>query len=348
MFKIASHVVQSADTTTPLVPNKRSKNWQKARKVLSKESELYNQMRDVSSRDGLANLLKKDGARLEMRAKKQMGRQSNLNAHHQRQPTTTAAARNKKTQFKVVMQSLSSALVCTLLEYFLHFSFAAAIFSTPQMHGFVYFGFTSNLIGYVIGNLVYACFGSYRFGILSTPSFDVPVMAGAMASIAQNVTDENQLWPTAFVVIVGVSIVLGITFLTLGKLNLLAWTNFIPDPVVYGFLGGNGVALMKSAFVVSTGKSWNLLSPEEYAKMFDLHSVGLFAPALIFGILLSIGNMPSIKAIHSKAHSPQIVLVLLVVLFLCFHCCHCSRSCSFYSFLLLQRHLHWTIDSLMH
>jgi len=330
-------------TRTKLTPRQTKEGG-----LLSKESELFNNMRDVSSRDQLADLLKQDGAKLSSLRMNKTTKENHSNRlsfpfdeedhkqqHHQKQhkrPGQTASnGRNpspndtnakhktlsKAEQYKAVagniMQSAASAVICTLLEYFSHFSFAAVIFSHPKMTGFVYMGFVANLVGYVLANIVYASFGTFKFGILSTPSFDVPVMAGAMATIANNVQDETQLWPTAFFVVVLVSIVLGTSFMVLGRLKLLAWTNFIPTPVISGFLAGNGVALMKSAFVISAGKTWNLMTPAHYGPMFQSQSIALYLPAVLFGTILSVGNIPSVKAKYSMA-KPQVMFILLFVL----------------------------------
>jgi MFS superfamily sulfate permease-like transporter len=316
--------------------------------LLSKESELYNNMRDVSSRDELSELLKQDGAKLSSlrvnrnTEKKHSERLSfpfdeddrKTNDSHGRKKedsrsgggsskvssngTNGTKSFNRNTNsYKILLtntlQSVASALICTLLEYFSHFSFAAVIFSNPKMQGFVYLGFVANLVGYVISNIIYASFGTFKFGILSTPSFDVPVMAGAMTTIANSIQDETKLWSTAFVVVTGVSVLLGTTFMILGRLKLLAWTNFIPTPVISGFLAGNGVALMKSAFVISAGKSWNLMTPEHYGPMFTPQSIALYLPAVLFGTILSIGNIPSVKAKYSMA-KPQVMFIILFIL----------------------------------
>ena len=103
------------------------------------------------------------------------------------------------------------------------------------------------------------------------------------------------MWPTAFIVVCGVSIAVGLMFMLLGRLKLLAWTNFIPTPVISGFLAGNGVALMKSAFEICTGKNWNLMTPAHYAPMFEAQSILLFLPGVLFGSILAIGNLPSVN-----------------------------------------------------
>ena len=225
--------------------------------VLSKQSDLYNGLRDESSRDGLAKLLKRDGARLSSLVaqkhsinKKDSSRTSfpfcddedNNKVQNFASKWKTSTKQNRTPPKKNPclemissgLQSATSALICTLLEYFSHFSFAAVIFSHEKLQPFIYMGFVANLVAYVLSNIVYASFGTFKFGILSTPSFDVPVMAGAMATIANLVEDETQLWPTAFLVMCMVSITLGVVFMVLGRLKLLAWTNFIPTPVISG------------------------------------------------------------------------------------------------------------------
>ena len=300
--------------------------------LLSKESDLFNGLRDVSSRDGLSQLLKLDGARLSsLKARKHSQKRNKGNDSERltfpfceedgsnrksrlkdRAQDKAAAEIGLKAMASSFLTSTASALICTILEYFCHFSFAAVIFSHEKMQGFIYMGFVANLIGYMVSNMVYGAFGTFNFGVLSSPSFDVPVMAGAMATVANRVEDKTKLWPTAFMVMCGVTITLGLMFMLLGRLKLLAWTNFIPTPVVSGFLAGNGIALMKSAFVISSGKDWNLMTPEHYGPMFEGQSIALTLPAIFFGSILSIGNWKFIKNKYPLA-KPQVMFIVLFI-----------------------------------
>ena len=80
-----------------------------------------------------------------------------------------------------------------------------------------------------------------------------------------------------------------------------------------GFLAGNGVALMKCAFTISAGKDWNLMTLGHYGPMLTGRSITLYLPAIVFGTILSIGNIPSIKEKYAIA-KPQVMFILLFVL----------------------------------
>ena len=283
-------------------------------------SKLFNGLRNMSSHDGLQNLLKQDGAKISsLKAKKHLVNNSfserltfpfvkkivlQSNKHEQSGIKTTVSS---------FLASTQSALICTILEYFCHFSFAAVIFSHEKMQQFIYLGFVANLVAYVVSNMVYGAFGTFNFGIISASSFDVPIMAGAIATVANHIEDETKMWPTAFIVVCGVSIVVGLIFMLLGRMKLLAWTNFIPTPVISGFLAGNGIALMKSAFEICTGKKWNLMTPAHYGPIFERHSVVLFLPCVLFGIIIAIGNLPSVKSKYPLA-KPEVMFIVLFIL----------------------------------
>ena len=302
----------------------------------SKQSEFYNRLRDESSRGGLLKLLKKDGARLStLRTTKSNHARDSSNDERvtfpfdeerdrsenlHRENTTiggaseTVGGKSKhRAMVSSFLASFASAVICTTLEYFCHFAFAAVIFSHEKMQGFIYLGFVANLVGYVLSNMVYGALGTFNFAVSSVPSFDVPVLAGAMVTVANSVTLEEQLWPTAFVVIMGSTVVLGIMFMLLGRLKLLAWTNFIPTPVIQGFLAGNGIALLKSAFVICTGNNWNLLETNDYGPMFTGQSIVLSLPSVLFGMILAIGNLSSVKTKYPLAKPQAMFIVLFLI-----------------------------------
>lgn len=184
-----------------------------------------------------------------------------------------------------IVSSIVAALIVTLLEYFSHFAFAAAVYDNERMRDFVYFGFVANLTAYIASNIIYCGFGSIPFGIVSTPSYDIPITAAAVSSLVTDLPPDAELWPSVLALIFTINVGVGFIFCLLCKMRALAWTNFIPTPVISGFLAGNGVSLIKSAFTVSGGMSIDISTESTRSELFRKDKMLLCLPAAIFGTL---------------------------------------------------------------
>ena len=93
------------------------------------------------------------------------------------------------------------------------------------------------------------------------------------------------VWPSVLALIFTINVGVGLAFCLLCKLRALAWTNFIPTPVISGFLAGNGVSLIKSAFTVSGGLSIDISTASKRAELLSKDKLLLCLPAAIFGTL---------------------------------------------------------------
>ena len=190
-----------------------------------------------------------------------------------------------------------SAFLITFLEYFSHLAFAGALYDVAGLVKFLQHGFTANVISFAIGNLAYYRYGSIPFGILSTPSFDIPIAANLAQELSQ-CTENNSalLFPTFVLCLLAINFVVGIVFLVVGYFNCSVWAQYIPNPVVYGFLSGNGALLVITGLRTAGARHLNI-------NILDPKSMELFhgTTAIILAGLLLLTTQMKEKDFSMKA-----------------------------------------------
>lgn len=82
------------------------------------------------------------------------------------------------------------------------------------------------------------------------------------------------------------AILVGLGLIALGKLRLASLVQFLPTPVIGGYLAYIGFFMVKGGLTLMTGA--NLTGIASWGQLFDTHLVALLAPGLICGVLLSV------------------------------------------------------------
>jgi SulP family sulfate permease len=165
------------------------------------------------------------------------------------------------------------------------FSYAALIFS-GDLAQFMSNGIGALLVGAVVIALVSGLMSQIP-GLVAAPN-DNPVAITAIMAIAIAEAMPKGASPetiyTSIVVAIGVtSLLCGVVFIVVAKLNLASFVRFIPYPVIGGFLAGTGLIIFRGSFVASADV------PLTLATLGDLLSADvakLWIPALLFGILM--------------------------------------------------------------
>ncbi len=187
-------------------------------------------------------------------------------------------------QFKEAASTVIAAVMTGVFTIIAASSFASLIFTGPLQP------FTGNGIwlmlwtAFIVG-IVVALTSSLR-GVVAIPQDRIaPIMAVLVAGvIAQlpNATPEEQC-RAAMAALTMVSLITGLILFLLGRLKMGDLLQYIPYPVIGGFLAGSGWLLSVGAFRVLVGHPLTLGSLPE------LLSPGLalkWLPGLVFGILL--------------------------------------------------------------
>lgn len=205
----------------------------------------------------------------------------------------------------VLLPSVIAGIVAGILAITFMFSYSALIFS-DELSSFVPRATGNMLFGAVVISLAVAVFGALR-GAVALPQ-DNPtaiiaiLVATTIAALPAGENLEQTFLHTSFVIIAS-TIVGALLFIVIGHWRLANLVQYIPYPVVGGFLAGTGWLLFKGSFSVMADVPLELARIDALVERANLWVPGaLFAfatlfltsrithflvmPALIFGAVL--------------------------------------------------------------
>jgi SulP family sulfate permease len=165
-------------------------------------------------------------------------------------------------------------------------------------------GVPTALVSCVVTALVIALTSSMRLNIAGPDSNATAFLAGVAAGVASSVRADGgsaqTILLTVLIAIALCSVVTGIVLYVIGSSRRSRSLQFLPYPVVGGFLAGTGYLLLAGAFRVLTGESlqWRTL-----ASLTHLHWLA-WTPALLVGALATI-------LIRTWKHAAALPLVLV-------------------------------------
>ena len=152
----------------------------------------------------------------------------------------------------VLLPSVIAGIVAGILAITFMFSYSALIFS-DELSSFVPRATGNMLFGAVVISLAVAVFGAFR-GAVALPQ-DNPtaiiaiLVATTIAALPAGENLEQTFLHTSFVIIAS-TIVGALLFIVIGHWWLANLVQYIPYPVVGGFLAGTGWLLFKGSFSV--------------------------------------------------------------------------------------------------
>ncbi|TCK36335.1 SulP family sulfate permease [Paraburkholderia sp. BL8N3] len=183
-----------------------------------------------------------------------------------------------------VIGDLSAGTISTLVMLCYAMSLGTMIFSA-DLARYAEFGVPTALVSCVVTALVISLTSSMRMNIggpdSNATAFLVGVAAGVASSVRANGGSPAAILLTVLISIALCSIVTGVILFLIGSSKRSRSLQFLPYPVMGGFLAGTGYLLLTGAFRVVTGHapSWHTLP-----LLAHLHWLP-WTPALVVGAL---------------------------------------------------------------
>ncbi|AJZ64176.1 sulfate transporter family protein [Paraburkholderia fungorum] len=190
-------------------------------------------------------------------------------------------------RFTGLIGDFSAGAVSTLVMLCYAMSLGTMIFSA-DLARYAELGVPTALVSCVVTALVIALRSSMRVNIggpdSNATAFLAGVAAGVASSVRANGGTPRTIVVTVLLAIALCSIVTGIILYAIGSTKRSRSLQFLPYPVVGGFLAGTGYLLMAGAFRVLTGEAprWHTL-----VLLIHLHWLA-WTPAVAVGALLTI------------------------------------------------------------
>ena len=183
---------------------------------------------------------------------------------------------------------LVAGAVSTLVMLCYAMSLGTMIFSA-DLARYAQLGVPTALVSCIVTALVIALTSSMRANIGGPDSNATAFLAGVAAGVASSVRADGgsprTVLLTVLIAIALCSIVTGVVLFAIGSSKRSRSLQFLPYPVVGGFLAGTGYLLLAGAFRVLTGEEphW----PSLFALLAHLHWLA-WLPAVVVGALLTI------------------------------------------------------------
>ena len=146
-------------------------------------------------------------------------------------------------------------------------------------------------------------------GPQSTSSVIIALSASALAAGLSAEGSFDKIFPTVFVFIVLISLMVGLFLFTLGRFHLGTLIRFVPYPVVGGFLAGTGWLLCAGSIRFMTGEA---LSLEKIPRLFQSDSIVLWLPGLIIAFVLLVTS----RLYKGVLVLPSVLLAAVVLFYL--------------------------------
>ncbi|WP_412101766.1 SulP family inorganic anion transporter [Paraburkholderia sp. XV] len=186
-----------------------------------------------------------------------------------------------------LLGDLTAGAVSTLVMLCYAMSLGTLIFSA-DLARYAELGVPTALISCIVTALVIALTSSMRLNIAGPDSNATAFLAGVAAGVASSVRADGgstqTILLTVLIAIALCSVVTGIVLYAIGSSRRSRSLQFLPYPVVGGFLAGTGYLLLAGAFRVLTGESpqWRTLP-----LLTHLHWLA-WMPALFIGVLTTV------------------------------------------------------------
>jgi sulfate permease, SulP family len=186
-----------------------------------------------------------------------------------------------------LLGDLTGGAVSSLMMLCYAMSLGTLIFSADLAH-YAELGVPTALVSCIVTALVIALTSSMRVNIAGPDSNATAFLAGVAAGVASSVRADGgspqTILLTVLLSIALCSVVTGIVLFAIGSSKRSRSLQFLPYPVVGGFLAGTGYLLLAGAFRVATGQSpvWGNLG-----LLTHLHWLA-WTPALFIGVLTTV------------------------------------------------------------
>ncbi|WP_408426975.1 SulP family inorganic anion transporter [Paraburkholderia azotifigens] len=186
-----------------------------------------------------------------------------------------------------LLGDLTAGAVSMLVMLCYAMSLGTLIFSA-DLARYAELGVPTALVSCIVTALVIALTSSMRLNIAGPDSNATAFLAGVAAGVASSVRADGgspqTILLTVLIAIALCSVVTGIVLYAIGSSKRSRSLQFLPYPVVGGFLAGTGYLLLAGAFRVLTGESpqWHTLPV-----LTHLHWLA-WMPALFIGVLTTI------------------------------------------------------------
>ncbi|KXU84927.1 cyclic nucleotide-binding protein [Paraburkholderia monticola] len=192
-----------------------------------------------------------------------------------------------RSRFAGLPGDVAAGAVSTLVMLCYAMSLGTMIFSA-DLARYAMLGVPTALVSCVVTALVIALTSSMRWNIGGPDSNAAAFLAGVAAGVASSVRADGgspqTLILTVLIAIALCSVVTGVILYAIGSSKQGRSLQFLPYPVLGGFLAGTGYLLLAGAFRVMTGEAlnWHVLS-----LLTQVHWL-TWIPALVVGVMTTI------------------------------------------------------------
>jgi SulP family sulfate permease len=221
---------------------------------------------------------------------------------------TTAPASDTDDASTSVLSSLLAGAVSGVLAVTFMYSYAAVIMAaadptlTPRLTGHF-------LLGGAVIAITVALTSQFRSVVAlpqDTPTAVLAVVVASTVAEASTATSAEELFATVLALIVVSTLLIGVVFWLVGQYRMAALGQYVPYPVVAGFLASTGWLLVKGSFAVMAGTGFDF---GDLTNWWDVRR--LWIPGVLLAVL--------VLFLKLRYRNPFILPVLVVASTLGYH-----------------------------
>ena len=202
----------------------------------------------------------------------------------------------------------SSALygfISSLMVLPVSISFCSIIFSDTAFASYLPHLVKLVLFSSAIHQLCFATFSSLTFAVGQVQDAGLIFLSAMAANVAMNCQQPEHIVPTTLFVLGICTAILGVLLMIVSKLKLASMVQYLPMPVIGGYLAFIGFYCGEAGLTMMSGVSqiWDI---------FNIHACMLLAPGLIMGIAMYV--------LLRQFRSPFVLPATLAFIFVAFYC----------------------------
>uniref|UniRef100_A0A7R9UBE4 STAS domain-containing protein n=1 Tax=Pinguiococcus pyrenoidosus TaxID=172671 RepID=A0A7R9UBE4_9STRA len=188
-------------------------------------------------------------------------------------------------------------------------SFSAIIYRNPAFEPYMPTLVNLTIFSAAVHQLCFTIFSSMPFAVGQVQDAGLIFLAGMASNIVNYARErghtEEEMLCTTVVLLAGSTLCLGLALLAVGRLNLASYVQYLPMPVVGGYLAFIGLFCGESGMAMMAGVE--VAGIEEWYKFADARALMLMAPGVVLGVLIYY----AVRNVRSMLTLPACMIVIV-------------------------------------
>ena len=165
------------------------------------------------------------------------------------------------------------------------------------------------LFSCMIHQICFTVFSGLTFAVGQVQDAGLIFLSAMASSIVSNCKSPDSVVPTTLVVLSIYTALLGVMLILLGKMRLASMVQYLPLPVIGGYLAYIGFFCGQAGLAMMAGVE--ISTPSDWSKLFNRKSLMLILP----GLLVGCGEYVMLRTVKSSFTLPVCMAAVLIIFY---------------------------------